>query len=572
MKRKLTGNLLLLAAAILIGLAVCELVARILTETDKDGQVSFKNRALLPYRFPDRMVEDKLDYYFQNKDKAYVIDDGRLGWTVAPNRISENGLYQSNSRGIRSAPYEYSSRPEEGVLRVALFGDSFTHGDEVDFFRTWGYFLERDLIENGVTAEVLNFGVGGYGIGQAYLRWKLLGGDFHPDIAVFGFQGENMQRTVNIIRSLYSRNTWLVFSKPRLILDENDTLKTVNFPVIPPRRVPRVLDDFDRSPLARYEFWYNPENYRDPFWLKSRFFQIIYNRFRRPRPDYKDYTVMEKTGGGTPEAVSLAILKQFAREAEEAGAFPIILHIPKKSHLKLLWKGETPAYYSLFRKLKADGITVVDPAGEMKDQRHLYLRSHFSPKGGKMVARFLADAVIRILSREGRRDAYQGRAPDYLAPKSDADILREYRDAEAVTIDLGTPLDHIFIQKGFHHRERHLGKVPVRWSGPIAVLSIPVYPRPGRGPVLDLRVVDTGPPRKDWSGRVIVEMAGEKLGEIELLPGEKSYRLPLKKSAAAPEMAEITISASPWQPSKLNRSRDTRNLGVMLDRITLSYE
>ncbi|MEA1926947.1 MAG: SGNH/GDSL hydrolase family protein, partial [Candidatus Auribacterota bacterium] len=216
MKRKLASNFILLLASLLIGFAFCEIAVRILTSTDDDGQVYLKNKPLLPYRFPAAMVKKKLEHYFQNQNQAYVIDDDYLGWTIAPDHASSNGLYFSNSRGIRSAPYEYTLKPDPKVLRIALFGDSFTHGDELRFFQTWGYFLEKNLIEAGVSAEVINFGVGGYGIGQSYLRWNHLGKSFQPDIAIFGFQAENMQRTVNIIRSLYSRNTWLVFSKPRL--------------------------------------------------------------------------------------------------------------------------------------------------------------------------------------------------------------------------------------------------------------------------------------------------------------------------------------------------------------------
>ena len=54
--------------------------------------------------------------------------DAELGWTVKPSGHSEE--YRANSEGIRS-DVSYSDAPAPGVLRIATFGDSFTHGDEV---------------------------------------------------------------------------------------------------------------------------------------------------------------------------------------------------------------------------------------------------------------------------------------------------------------------------------------------------------------------------------------------------------------------------------------------------------
>lgn len=572
MKTKLWVNLILFTAAVAVGFAVGEVVSRIITTTDADGQVYLKKKPLLPYHFPAEMVKHKLNQYFKEEDQAYVVDDPELGWTIAPNHTSRNGLYISNSRGIRSAPYEYTSKPTPGVLRIALFGDSFTHGDEVTFFKTWGYFLEKNLIEDGVSAEVINFGVGGYGIGQAYLRWNRLGITFRPDIAVFGFQAENMQRAVNIIRSLYSRNTWLVFSKPRLILDDEGKIQVVNSPVIPPEEVPGVLENFQDSPLAKYEFWYNPHNYRNPFWLKSRFLQIIYNKFRRARPDFKDYSTMEKTGGGTPEAVSLAILRLFAREVKETGAIPIILHIPKKSHTKLLWKGLVPAYYELFDHLKAEGIKVVNPGEEMMDQHRLYLRSHFSRKGGQIVARVLADTILEILAEENRLSSYTGTPPNYAVIKSTKKLLEEYRDGREVFIDLGTTRDLNFIKRGFHSREKHLNRIPIRWTKETAVLLLPFVPQKGKKPVLSFRIIDTGPER-DWAEACVsVVLNGDKIGQIPLHQGGDTYRLELSANIKEPGLAAITITSPGWQPNRLLGAKDPRLLGVMLDWVKLTYE
>ncbi|HDL64383.1 MAG TPA: SGNH/GDSL hydrolase family protein, partial [Proteobacteria bacterium] len=468
MKLRWINNLVLLLIATLLGLGFCEVVARLITKTNEDGQAYYGKRPLLPYHFPAEMVRKKMEHYFNRQSEAYVVDDPILGWTVGPNRTNIEGMYRSNSAGIRSRPNEYSLSPPKGVLRIALFGDSFTHGDEEPFEKTWGKFLEDDLINAGISAEVLNFGVPGYGIGQAYLRWKYQGKKYSPRIVVFGFQPENIKRTVNIFRSLYSRNTWLVFSKPRFFINKEGKLELVNSPVIPPQEVADVLKDLSRSPLAAHEYWYAPDNYRQSFWLKSRFISLLYTFFNEYKPhpggryDHRPgrhYWDPE----GEPMRTSLLILKTFAREAQAEGEIPIILHIPKKNDLKYLEKGTRPAHYQVLDELKKSGVMVVDPAPEMQGESRLYKHSHYSSRGGRIVARVLADAITGLINKNLFNDSFKGQIPARDQPDP-ADLLTDsYREGEDLLIDVGTDKDKLFVKNGFYHREKYLHQTPVRW-------------------------------------------------------------------------------------------------------------
>ena len=87
----------------------------------------------------------------------YLTIDGDLGWTIKSN--GKHGLYRANAAGFR-ADREYSLLPTPGVLRIAAFGDSYTHCDDVGNQDTW----ERKLSQFMPGVEVLNFGVGGYGL------------------------------------------------------------------------------------------------------------------------------------------------------------------------------------------------------------------------------------------------------------------------------------------------------------------------------------------------------------------------------------------------------------------------
>ena len=161
---------------------------------------------------PDKNYWKKI--IFAEPDQGYHKYDQQLGWGINGNAKTKNLMYQSNSIGIRSDK-EYSINKDSSKLRIALFGDSYTHGDDVFFNETWGYYLKEELLSKGVSVEVLNFGVGGYGTDQAFLRFIDEGLKMEPDIVVLGFQLENFWRNVNVFRPKYSLYSGIPYSKPK---------------------------------------------------------------------------------------------------------------------------------------------------------------------------------------------------------------------------------------------------------------------------------------------------------------------------------------------------------------------
>ncbi len=403
-------KLILLTASLIIGYSICEGVTRLITWSDQDGQLYLGKNLILPYRPPLSRIRDNFQTYLKNRDRTYLIPDPLLGWTISPRR-NQSGFFQTNSWGIRSEPREYDLSPSPGKVRIALFGDSFTHGDEVPFEETWGKLLEDKLRRQGVDAEVINFGVPAYGIGQAYLRWKYLGRKFHPRVVVFGFQVENIKRTVNIFRQLYSRNSRLPYSKPRFILNRQQVLTLVNSPTVPPEKVAETLENFLQSPLSRDEYWFNPKSYTRTFLDHSQFLRLIRTCLANPYPDRK-----EGPGWLAPEGdqipVILSILRQFSREVEASGGIPIILHLPARNELKGRRGGKEPYYYFLFHELEKDSIPIVDPAPELEGRHKLYKkRGHYSAQGGEIVARVLAKRILELLAETGEKDRRKSKYP-----------------------------------------------------------------------------------------------------------------------------------------------------------------
>jgi hypothetical protein len=106
----------------------------------------------------------------------------RHGWTNLPGYRSDERIsfrVAINRQGLRGAR-DYAPRPPPGRRRMAVFGDSLAFGEEVDDDESVPHYLGEQL--RG--AEVLNFGVHGYGLGQMALRLEDEGFALHPDHVV----------------------------------------------------------------------------------------------------------------------------------------------------------------------------------------------------------------------------------------------------------------------------------------------------------------------------------------------------------------------------------------------------
>jgi hypothetical protein len=120
----------------------------------------------------------------QWKDLVYHWDTYHplLGWTNLPGYRSGPEVpfeIAINSQGLR-ALREYPPRPTHDRRRLLIFGDSSVFGEEVDDDQTLPFHLEQEILG----AEVLNFGVHGYGLGQMALRLEEEGFALHPDHVV----------------------------------------------------------------------------------------------------------------------------------------------------------------------------------------------------------------------------------------------------------------------------------------------------------------------------------------------------------------------------------------------------
>jgi hypothetical protein len=214
------------------------------------------------------------------------------GWALAPDlngfSMASGKTLTTNSRGLRGGS-EFPYQRVIGRQRMLVFGDSFTFGEDVADEETYVHVL-GDLLPG---AEVLNFGVHGYGLDQMLLYLREEGVKYRPDRVMLGYVDEDIYRDVLTFRD---------YAKPRFIARTGDSLILQNVPVPPPERFlrweglyPRALDLVEVTYQAQR--WRSGANRRDS------------------------------------EAISRAILHEVIRTIREVGATPDILYLPVEMEL-----------------------------------------------------------------------------------------------------------------------------------------------------------------------------------------------------------------------------------------------
>ena len=393
MNKKKRETLFIFIGALLFSALAGEMIVRYLGHFDPDDNFFFRGHALKPYRLHSKaFVDKKIDKALASPGN-FMIYDRDLGWAPKPNARSINGHYRYNSMGIRS-PDEYSLTPPEGTLRIMILGDSFTHSSDVSYEESWGYQLENNLNMSGIKAEVLNLGVGGYGMDQAYLYWKKSGRRFSPHIVIFGFMAYNVKRNVNIFRAVMYPQEENFFSKPRFIY-HNNALKLINSPTPPPEDIGSILEDFENWELAKYEFFYQTEKYENIFWFNSKLISLFDLAFRHMRTkltslreENSRYVLQDE-----PAQISLRIIEAFKYEVEAAGGKFLIVHLPYRESLKELHSGNPLIYGQLLKEIQKR-YQLIDPVDDMivkakevsVDSLFIKQKGHYNADGNKVIA------------------------------------------------------------------------------------------------------------------------------------------------------------------------------------------
>lgn len=165
----------------------------------------------------------------------HTIDEHR-GWVGRPHvsgwyRTEGEAYIQMNSDGFRDR--EHTKVKPENTFRIALLGDSFTEALQVPLDQDLAAVIERELSSctalAGRKAEVINFGVTGYGTDQELITLREKVWDYSPDIVVLDFYTGNdiSDNSRAISQKLYASE--LALLKPFFIFKDGELVVDASF-------------------------------------------------------------------------------------------------------------------------------------------------------------------------------------------------------------------------------------------------------------------------------------------------------------------------------------------------------
>ena len=373
---------------LLLGLVLGEVALRIVSPIPSED--------LLPLTY-DRAGLERIA-----ANDTYIAFDQKLGWTVARGleRAANSATYRSNSAGMRSDREYAIERPTTGP-RLAAFGDSFTHCDDVENDECWTAQLEQAI----PGLEVLNFGVSGYAPDQAWLRYQQEGRQYHPCAVLIGYMVENVNRVVNRFRPFYQPETGITLGKPRFLLDGNG-LQLLPSPATSP------LDYGDPAWVERNygpnDFWYARGMFTGSLLDYSHFFRLgrTVPYQRKYEPLRSDNNEARDIGWAyTPDSegleISARILIQFARQVEADGATPVVVLFGRKSDVVAMRHNEKKVYEPLLQRLNRADVSTIDVTERLFDASkktgvERLIDKHYRALGNATVAEGLSRRLQKV--------------------------------------------------------------------------------------------------------------------------------------------------------------------------------
>lgn len=410
--RWLAALLVLNVASIIVAFTTAEIVIRLFVVDSAEGPV-FANSLLPPRSWGAVATRNRAILTKVAAQGSFLVYDRELGWTNGPSRQSrdynvnvsrqyltdllrrsprdprvsrlrsglgsEESIYLSSVEGIRSPRPGMSFAGLSPKRRIALVGDSFTFGLEVPYDLTWGHQLELAL---GPGTQVLNFGVDGYGVDQAVLRYQQDVLPWRPGIVILGVIDDDLRRTMCVYAFLCFPFSQMPFPKPRFLLD-GSALRRLNRPLPTPDSIfsaPSISD----LPFIQQDRSFDPVEWEWHFYHHAYSIRFLLSKYRR-------WPVLGPTvTDAMLKALNGELLRTFVRLAREHGSVPLVVFFPSRvdpDHETGLGfaRGALQASHVPYLDM-TDCVSRVDPG-----ERFAVL--HYSAATNLAVARCLRDSI-----------------------------------------------------------------------------------------------------------------------------------------------------------------------------------
>lgn len=273
---------------------------------------------------------------------------------------------------------------------ISTFGDSFTHCDQVNNNETWQFYLSNILNKN-----VYNFGTGGFGTDQAYLRYKRDYVKVNTSIVALGLIPENINRIVNVYRPFYYPKTGTPMTKPRFIIHD-DELYLLRNPIQTQEELIKLCDPHFIKKINN-DYWSNNNDLPSlsfPYtaiFLNKHFYTEVINR---PSDDINPQHNMNLWDDERSIKLMFKIFDAFINDARKRNATPIIMILPQRQDVirnynkkKIISRDKILAYCQIKEYLCFDGIESLTQVAHNGSEINSFYIGHVSAKGNEIIAK-----------------------------------------------------------------------------------------------------------------------------------------------------------------------------------------
>lgn len=365
--------------AVLLGLCVIELSTFVFFNALRERFTFCEvNQVLLP----EGVIEELKRHY-----------DVRYGWDC----------HFDTPLGERLRPVSY------GRPLISTFGDSFTYCSDVEDHETWQTYLAALL-----GADVYNFGTGGFGPDQAYMKYLDARESLETPIVILGMISENINRIVNVYRPFYFPKTGIRLPKPRFKI-VGGKLERFENPLRSSDDIPRLAEEGFVMHMGRHDYWYNRDNcpvrrfpYTRILFNKRMWLEAYHGKTDNPINDVDPRPWESLWDERHASDLMLAIVGGFIDNARESGQIPVVLVLP----------GEEEMFEKVYTGNDPPGVTVIGPYCERRgchffngagglcgkvatpEELSQLFTPHLTPDGNQLVAQALYEYLEeRVLPR-----------------------------------------------------------------------------------------------------------------------------------------------------------------------------
>ena len=367
----------------------------------------------LNIKFSKKLIEK---FYKNSFDKS-------LGWAPRPNSIKFDKVKSFGEKSKKRHPKvkyqinKYSERfnPnfEKKKKKIFTFGDSFVFARHVNDNNTW-----QHKLSSLTNSNVVNFGVGNYGIDQSILRMQKVLRNKKSKIIILGFVPETIVRIHSCWRHFYEYGNLFAF-KPRFII-KNKNLKLIQNPISNVKE----LKDFEKkiSLLKKNDIWYKkkfkhdllhfplafsifknfPKNLILIFYLTiSKVFCSFYYHNKAWKQILKENSKFVYKSYLNKEMIKLMTeqIKYFSKIVKKNNGKPMVIIFPYREDLHFI-SSRNKVFYSQIINNVSKYVSILDLSESFLKKKNInkyFVNSFYGAHLSKMGNKHYADEIYNYL-------------------------------------------------------------------------------------------------------------------------------------------------------------------------------